>query len=952
MADNFFKVKNGLNLPTLANDPTSVSPANSAAGDMAFYNGKLYRYNGTAWLVTPGSGTGGLIADSDVSSVAGDRISGNKITPDFGSQNVTTTGSVTANSAKVSSFSSAGVVHNDASGNLSTSSIVNADVSATAAIDGTKISPNFGSQAVATTGSVSASSATISGLSTAGVVHNSAAGALSTSLIVNADVSASAAIAGTKVDPNFGNQNILTTGTATLNGSGSKLTVDVNNSASEAVYIRQQNVNSNALYVSGPVRVDSGNLLFATNQGIESTAASSTLNIGTGTNTTTINIGTGSGTTAINIGGAGDTVTVAGTLMTVNTTNLDVADKNITVNKGGTDATAAGAGLTVEGTSGATKATIQYDSTLTSNFKLGASGSEAEVATVSAAQTLTNKTLTTPTIGTITAASNTLTISGTGALTLPTGTTAQQPTGVNGMIRYNSTNNAFEGYAAGAWSAIGGSGSVSRITQNSHGFSVGHVLAFNGTNYVKAQADTSSNAEVVGIVSRVVDANTFEITLNGQVSGLTGLTAGGVYFLDPTTAGAITLTEPSVVGQISIPVGVASSTTTLYVAPKRGVVVGSANARTKIYLANGATTNVQSVSAYEAGELAGWVYLDGTSKYRFYVQAQFALNAAGTDWNLSYQTTGDTPPSLFSLGITVGGTITCTVPSGSYNPATSFIQYALNAPAVGATLPLAIDSSLVQFSSVQAKDVNGISVKNAAGSTTNVFVSDAGRVGIGTTSPSSKLNVVESVATIESSDSNGYPRISAAGANAQLGLFRTVSSAGGGYIGANANASFIVMNSSFAEQARINASGDMLLLNGLTIGSSSAPAGKILIAGAALPAGAGTHFLKWNNTSGAVTYDTSSARYKDNIRDSVYGLDHVMKIRSVQFEYKDTGRSDVGLIAEELNPIIPELVGKDANGDPESVSYDRMVSVLVKAIQELSAKNDALEARLAALEQK
>ena len=112
---------------------------------------------------------------------------------------------------------------------------------------------------------------------------------------------------------------------------------------------------------------------------------------------------------------------------------------------------------------------------------------------------------------------------------------------------------------------------------------------------------------------------------------------------------------------------------------------------------------------------------------------------------------------------------------------------------------------------------------------------------------------------------------------------------------------------------------------------------------ATAPAGAGTNAVKYNSSTGALTYDTSSARYKDNIRDSIYGLNHVMQMRSTQFEYKDTGRSDVGLIAEELDPIIPELVGKNADGQPDSVSYDRMVSVLVKAIQELKAEFDAYE---------
>ena len=105
-------------------------------------------------------------------------------------------------------------------------------------------------------------------------------------------------------------------------------------------------------------------------------------------------------------------------------------------------------------------------------------------------------------------------------------------------------------------------------------------------------------------------------------------------------------------------------------------------------------------------------------------------------------------------------------------------------------------------------------------------------------------------------------------------------------------------------------------------------------------AGAGTYAVKLNISTGEITYDTSSARYKDNIRDSVYGLDAVMQIRSAQFEYKKEGRTDIGFIAEELNTVIPELVIKDEDGLPNAVSYDRMVSVLVKAIQELKAEFD------------
>ena len=45
---------------------------------------------------------------------------------------------------------------------------------------------------------------------------------------------------------------------------------------------------------------------------------------------------------------------------------------------------------------------------------------------------------------------------GTGALKIPVGTTAQQPTPATGMIRYNTTLSQFQGYSSGTWSQIGG----------------------------------------------------------------------------------------------------------------------------------------------------------------------------------------------------------------------------------------------------------------------------------------------------------------------------------------------------------------------------------------------------------------------------------------------------------------------------------------------------------------
>ena len=87
-------------------------------------------------------------------------------------------------------------------------------------------------------------------------------------------------------------------------------------------------------------------------------------------------------------------LTVNGTTTSVNSDTLDVTDANITVNNGGTQASAdaGNAGLTIE-MSDATDVEIGYDSTTASKMTLGEIGSQSEIITATHAQTLSNKSL-------------------------------------------------------------------------------------------------------------------------------------------------------------------------------------------------------------------------------------------------------------------------------------------------------------------------------------------------------------------------------------------------------------------------------------------------------------------------------------------------------------------------------------------------------------------------------
>jgi hypothetical protein len=94
--------------------------------------------------------------------------------------------------------------------------------------------------------------------------------------------------------------------------------------------------------------------------------------------------------------------------------------------------------------------------------------------------------------------------------------------------------------------------------------------------------------------------------------------------------------------------------------------------------------------------------------------------------------------------------------------------------------------------------------------------------------------------------------------------------------------------------------------------------------------------------SGTIT-ENSSIRYKDNIETVKYGLDKVLQMRGVTYTKKDTGLKELGLIAEELNEILPEVVLKNEEGEPDSVSYGRITAVLIEAIKDLKKEIEELK---------
>ena len=154
------------------------------------------------------------------------------------------------------------------------------------------------------------------------------------------------------------------------------------------------------------------------------------------------------------------------------------------------------------------------------------------------------------------------------------------------------------------------------VTQSSHGFVFGQPLYLNSTTYTIAKGDAAGTAEVVGLVSRVIDNNNFEITFLGEIfgnfssitEGGAALTPGSVYYLSPYSAGRITPTQPQAAAQVHKAVLIATSATSGIVYPFTGGVLSSP---VNIATANSVGTIFTQLNQFKIGDFVRW---DGASR--------------------------------------------------------------------------------------------------------------------------------------------------------------------------------------------------------------------------------------------------------------------------------------------------------------------------------------------------
>lgn len=101
--------------------------------------------------------------------------------------------------------------------------------------------------------------------------------------------------------------------------------------------------------------------------------------------------------------------------------------------------------------------------------------------------------------------------------------------------------------------------------------------------------------------------------------------------------------------------------------------------------------------------------------------------------------------------------------------------------------------------------------------------------------------------------------------------------------------------------------------------------------------------------SGGFFLYSSDERLKENISQLDNSLDRLLQLRGYSFDWKSNGEHSVGLIAQEVEAVYPDLVG--GNQDHKMVSYSNLVAPIIEAIRELKVENDSLRAELAEVRQ-
>ena len=255
----------------------------------------------------------------------------------------------------------------------------------------------------------------------------------------------------------------------------------------------------------------------------------------------------------------------------------------------------------------------------------------------------------------------------------------------------------------------------------------------------------------------------------------------------------------------------------------------------------------------------------------------------------------------------------------------------------------------------QARVNSGLSNATAIGALARVDTSDSlvlgnfANVGIGTTAPLTKLDVRGDLALDPGGNPTLYTSVASTEQNRYLHLINSPSAPSAS--GLKAGGILVADDYGYGSPTK----NDLIVKGfvGIGLGANVAPANPLHVAGdIRIGIGFTGCVLDADGTVIAGTC-SSDARLKRDIMPFAHLLDKVAQLQPAHFywraeEFKDRHfgtKPSFGLIAQEVEKVLPELVTEDEQGY-KAVNYSKLPLLTLQAIKELKAENDALKQRL------
>jgi hypothetical protein len=241
-------------------------------------------------------------------------------------------------------------------------------------------------------------------------------------------------------------------------------------------------------------------------------------------------------------------------------------------------------------------------------------------------------------------------------------------------------------------------------------------------------------------------------------------------------------------------------------------------------------------------------------------------------------------------------------------------------------------------------DATLVGVAFSAASAVSPSLYFAGDVQTGFFSPTpGQFTVVSTGSSILNVNADGVNVTGIVTASAFFGDGSGLTGVGIGSTGSINTVGIITASAFFGDGSGLTGAGSTVF-NDTTTNQEFFPLFTDITTGTITASGISTSKLTYNPSSGEVTAvdfnSTSDFNLKTNIQTVDNALDIVDNLRGVSFEWKENGKKSYGVIAQELEKVLPELV---KGNDPKTVSYSGIIGVLIESIKELKKEVEKLK---------